>query len=175
MKLKLLSLSILLFGLCQAQVQVNIDHIDYQKDAIPKVINNLNKKSQSGLMDLNGKSFDINTMLGLDPDGIESVNKKMVASNEEKLMVTTKKTYTPKLVSLKDLTAETGLDHKNSIFLIDQKLISGDYSNIFVDKNFVLQIKADHINSSANEELAIISIFTNSKKNRENSKKIMIK
>ncbi|MBP2616647.1 hypothetical protein [Chryseobacterium jejuense] len=173
MKIKLLFTLLVSFNFCTAQI--NIDHIDFQKDSIPKVINNTNKKPLLETLELNGKLLPSNTIFGLDPDRIESVTRKSVSSNEEKIIVKTKTDYTPKLISLIDLLKETNLNLKNFIIFIDGKPIDSEFDKTCVDKDFILQIKAENIQSDGKQDVVLVNIFTKSKKNIDKSKVMLIK
>ncbi|WP_333597101.1 hypothetical protein [Chryseobacterium flavum] len=173
MKIKYLFTLLVSFNFCTAQI--TIDYIDFQKDSIPKVINNINKKSLPETLELNGKLLEANTICGLDPDRIESVSRKVMSSAEERIIVKTKTGYTPKLISLIDLLKETNLNLKHFIIFIDRKPIESKFDKTYVDKEYILQIKAENIQSDSNQDLVLVNIFTKSKKNIAKAKELRIK
>lgn len=173
MKAKLLFISLVISNLSLAQIKV--EYIDFKKDSLPKIINNISKKPLGIKLDLNGELMESSTMFGLDPAGIESVTRNIKSSNEEIIVVKTKQSYSPNLVSLINLIEQTNLNLDNFIILIDQQIINGKFDKIFVDKNYILQIKAENIQSKDNKTLAFVSIFTKSNKNIDEAKKQIIK
>lgn len=155
--------------------QITIDYIDFQKDPIPKVINNIGKKVPLTTLELDKKPMDISTIFGIDPEGIESINRKTINSNEEKLIIKTKQSYAPKLISVLDLLNKEDLNLKDFVIFIDRKPIYSELAKVFIDENFILQIKTDNIQSNKKENLALVSIFTKSKKNIDEAKTQKIK
>lgn len=146
-----------------------------KKDSLPKIINNLNKKKHLQFLDLNGKIVDGSSILGLDPEGIESFDRKIVTTDNEWIFVKTRKDYIPELISVKNLLTQYNFDSKNSLILIDGQPVIGDSKKVFFDRNYILQIKAESVHSEENKSFALVSIYTKSKKNLDQAKEQVIK
>lgn len=87
MKAKLLFLSLVISN--SSITQIKVEYIDFKKDSLPKIINNINKKPLEIKLDLNGELVESSTMFGLDPAGIESVTRTIKSSHEEIIVVKT--------------------------------------------------------------------------------------
>lgn len=60
--------------------------------------------------------------------------------------------------------------------MIDGNLISGDYSDYFVDENYLLSITIDKVeNTKENIHIDVIKLITKSEENIRKSKQIIIR
>ena len=83
------------------------------------------------------------------------------------IRVKTKNNYNPKSLSLQEIKEKyTKLKSKSSIFMIDGVIVNADYSNYFVDENYILSIIVDRIeNPKENIDLGLIKLLTKSEEN----------
>ncbi len=153
-------------------------------DTIPQVSYiNPNGEGKKPALYINRKYTGETFLKTINPLHIDSINvvKRDVEIEGKKyygqIFVQLKKDYHPKLISLTDLKLKfTNPVNTPSIFMIDNELISGDYSKYVVDENYILKIIVEKVdNREENMQVNMIRILTRTKENIENSKHIGIR
>ena len=153
-------------------------------DTIPKV--SYITKSLTGknpVYYLNGQLANANTLTTLDPKNIESINvvkKPIEIENKQyegQIFIKTKASYHPKWISLNDLKSKyTNLGKGSTLFMIDDKVIDGDYDKYIVDENYILQINVEKVeNKAENLEFYLVKLLTRTEVNIKESKKIYLR
>lgn len=160
-------------------------------DSVVKVVNldeykELEKKFHSGkgkALFLNGKQVDASVWSTLPFSIMDSayvVNENMSidqVSYFRQYYFKTKRSFTPKLVSLNDLKAKyVNLKTKHTIFMLDGNIIDADYDQYIVDENYILQILVETMPSTKkNRDIGFIRLLTRSPENVKKSKEIRIR
>jgi len=119
----------------------------------------------------------------LNPQLIDSINvvKRDTEIDGKKyygqIYIQLKKDYYPKLITLTDLKLKfTKPTSTPSIFMLDNEIISGDYSKYIVDENYILKIIIEKIdNKEENLQVNIIRLLTKTEENIKKSKQIWIR
>lgn len=132
---------------------------------------------------INGKYINETILKTINPQFIDSINvvKREVdidgKSYYGQIYIKLKKNYNPKLISLADLKLKyTNLTNTSSIFMLDNEIISGDYSKYIVDENYILKIIIEKIdNKEENLQVNIIRLLTKTEENIKKSKQIWIR
>ena len=153
-----------------------------KNDTIIKVVyNNKIKNTSSPAYFLNGKLINESLINTIDPNEIE--NLKVEKENIEienvkyfgKILIDTKAGYIPKIISLNNLKLKyTNINDSSAIFQLDNEIINSDYNEYLVDENYILRIEVEKY-ENGNIRLHFIKIYTKSKENVINSKKIIIR
>lgn len=123
------------------------------------------------------------TISAFDPDVIEKmivIKEKIEIYGKEyfgQIYITTKDSYTPKLISLYDLQLKhTNIKNGSTVFFIDDNIVKEDVSKCKIDENYVLEIIVNNIiTQQENTKLSIIRIITKTEENIIKSKKILIR
>lgn len=131
---------------------------------------------------LNGK-FIGGSLPGINPNTIESITVLKGADTingmqyNGRILIKTKLSYTPKLVTLNELKFKyTNLADKSVVFMIDGSIINADYDKYLVDENNVLQIIVDDINNPKEKiQLELVKVLTKTDENIKKSKEIRIR
>lgn len=132
---------------------------------------------------INGKLIGETILSAINPLLIENINvvKRDVEVDGKKyygqIYIQLKKDYHPRLISLKDIKLKlTKPTNAPSIFIIDSKIISGDYSKCIVDENHILRIIVEKIeNKEENLQVNVIRLLTKTEENIKNSKQILLR
>jgi len=132
---------------------------------------------------INGKYINETILKTINPQLIDSINvvKRDVdidgKSYYGQIYIQLKKNYNPKLISLADLKLKyTNLTNTSSIFMLDNEIISGDYSKYILDENYILKIIIEKIdNKEDNLQVNIIRLLTKTEENIKKSKQIWIR
>lgn len=132
---------------------------------------------------INGKFF-LGSLLGtIDPSQIDSLyvvkdNIKIDGfTYSGQVYIRTKKTYTPRFISLNALKEKhTDLKKMSTVYMIDGDIINGDYDRYMVDENYILRIIVDRIENAKDKiDLVVIKLLTKSAQNINKSKEIRIR
>jgi hypothetical protein len=132
---------------------------------------------------INGKLIGETILGAINPQLIDSMNvvKRDVEVDGKKyygqIYIQLKKDYHPRLISLTEIKLKlTKPINAPSIFIIDNKIISGDYSKHIVDENYILRIIVEKIeNKEENLQVNMIRLLTKTEENIKNSKQIWIR
>lgn len=132
---------------------------------------------------INGKYINETILKTINPQLIDSINivKRDVEIDGKnyygQIYIQLKKDYNPKLISLADLKLKyTNRTNAASIFMIDNEIISGDYSKYIIDENYILKIVVEKIdNNEENLQVNIIRLLTKTEENIKKSKQIWIR
>ena len=132
---------------------------------------------------INGKYINESILKTINPQLIDSINvvKRDVEINGKnysgQIHIQLKKYYNPKIISLVDLKLKyTNVTNAASIFMIDNEIISGDYSKYIVDVNYILNITVEKIdNKEENLQVNIIRLLTKTEANIKKSKQIWLR
>lgn len=132
---------------------------------------------------INGKYINETILKTINPQLIDSINvvKRDVEIDGKnyygQIYIQLKKDYTPKLISLADLKLKyINLTNAASIFMIDNEIISGDYSKCIIDENYILKIVVEKIdNNEENLQVNIVRLLTKTEENIKKSKEIILR
>ena len=132
---------------------------------------------------INGKYMNATILKTINPQLIDSIN--VVKHDVEidgknysgQIHIQLKKDYNPKIISLADLKLKyTNVKNAASIFMIDNEIISGDYSKYIVDENYILNITVEKIDhKKENLQVNIIRLLTKTEANIKKSKQIWLR
>ncbi len=94
-----------------------------------------------------------------------------------KVIIETKSSYNPKLISLNDLkTKYTNLKDNPTIFKIDNEIIYANYDNFIVDEKFILKIIVENYeNEEEKLSVSFVNLITKTEENIKKSKEIIIR
>lgn len=132
---------------------------------------------------LNGQFVCATLLKTLNPDFIEGINVEKQEIEIEgikyygRILINTKSTYKPKLISLNDLKLKyTDLKSTSTIFMIDNEIINEDYDKSLVDEDYILKISIEKIkNKSERLNLNLVKILTRTEENLKKSREIIIR
>jgi hypothetical protein len=132
---------------------------------------------------LNGQFVCGTLVKTLNPDIIESINVEKQEIEIEgikyygQILINTRSTYKPKLISLSDLKLKyTDLKSTSTIFMIDNEIINEDYHKSLVDENYILKISIEKIeNKGERLNFNLIIILTRTEENLKKSREIIIR
>ena len=119
----------------------------------------------------------------IDPNLIESINVHKDSLQIEnvkyygQIYLTTKKYYTPKLISLTELKDKyTILKREPAIFIVDGEIVTSDYDKYVVDENLLWQIIVDKVeNEKENINLKFIKLLMKTEENMKKAKEFRIR
>lgn len=131
---------------------------------------------------INGKLVYESYFKTLNPNEIENINiekDEITIDNTKyfgKIIIKTKTSYNPQLITLNDLKLKyTSVSKNPTIFKIDHETINADYEIFLVDENNILSINVEEfVNTFENIKINIINIITKSEENLKKSKEIRI-
>lgn len=153
-------------------------------DTIPQVsFVNQNSTERNPAYYINGKYVNGTIIKTINPRLIDSirVEKQDVEIGGKKyygqIYIRLKEGYQPKAISLTDLKLKyTNLANAPSIFMIDDEIISGDYSEYIVDEKYILKIMVEKVvDKEANLQVNMVRLLTKSEENIKKSKEIRIR
>lgn len=103
-----------------------------------------NVENKTVLM-LNGTEYNYSSAYGINVEEVRSV-KTEKGKEKDKIIIETKEGYTPDIESLQkiieDRFKDIGVDY---IAVLDGRTMVGNYKNIVIDKNIILNISKDNI------------------------------
>nr|WP_315153193.1 hypothetical protein [uncultured Flavobacterium sp.] len=151
-----------------------------EQDTILKVVHVIKYKgAKKTAYFLNGVLVNQSVTKFLDPNKIESV--KVEKENIEientkysgKVIIETKNNYKPNLISLNDLRLKyTTVPENAAIFQIDNEIVDSDYQTYLIDKNYILKIVVNKLESP---DLTLIKVVSKSEENIKKSNEIIIR
>lgn len=159
-------------------------NVSSENDTIIKVVykNKIEDKKNPAFF-INGKFTNdglLKTINANDIANIKVEKENFEYDNVEyfgKILIETKDSYKPKLISLNDLRLKhTNIRENSVIFLIDEDIINADYDKYLIDENYILSIVVEKFEKE-NEKLNInfIKLVTKTEENIKKSKEIRIR
>ncbi|PKB17221.1 hypothetical protein [Flavobacterium sp. 5] len=151
-----------------------------EEDTIIKVVHVIKFKSgKNPAYFLNGKLVDQSILKFLDPNKIKNltVEKENIEIGNikyaGKIIIETKNNYKPNLISLDELRKRyTTLEEGSVIFQIENEIVDGNYKTYLVDKNYILKITVNKLESL---NLSVIKVISKSEENIKKSNEIIIR
>jgi hypothetical protein len=151
-----------------------------EQDTIIKVVNVIKYKgAKKTAYFLNGALVSQSVLKFLDPNKIENVKVEKEDIEIEKtkysgkITIETKNNYKPNLISLNELRLKyTTVPENAVIFQIDNEIADGDYKTYLIDKNYILKITVNKLESP---DLSLIKVISKSEGNLKKSNEIIIR
>lgn len=151
-----------------------------EQDTIIKVVHVIKfKGGKKPAYFLNGELVNQSVLNFLDPNKIENV--KVEKGDIEvgntiyagKITIETKNNYKPNLISLNELRKKYTTVQENSvIFQVDNEIVDGDSQTYLVDKNYILKII---VNKLETPDVTLIKVLSKSEGNIKKSNEIIIR
>ena len=111
----------------------------------------------------NGVNYSYESIYGINSDKISEVRRE-IDKGKEYIIINTNKEYFPDFVTLEDIAKEKKI--KNYLVLVDDRVITGVYRIVYIDKKVILDIKDSEIVFNK-KTLKVLSIKTTSGAKRE--------
>ena len=111
----------------------------------------------------NGVNYSYESIYGINSDKISEVRRE-IDKGKEYIIINTNKEYFPDFVTLEDIAKEKKI--KNYLVLVDDRVITGAYRTVYIDKKVILDIKDSEIVFNK-KILKVLSIKTTSGAKRE--------
>ena len=106
----------------------------------------------------NGVNYSYESIYGINSDKISEVRRE-IDKGKEYIIINTNKEYFPDFVTLDDIAKEKKI--KNYLVLVDDRVITGVYRTVYIDKKVILDIKDSEILFNK-KTLKVLSIKTTS-------------
>ena len=100
------------------------------------------------------------SIYGINSDKISEVRRE-IDKGKEYIIINTNKEYFPDFVALEDIAKEKKIKDKNYLVLVDDRVITGAYRTVYIDKKGILDIKDSEITFNK-KTLKVLSIKTTS-------------
>ncbi|MHA7108745.1 hypothetical protein ACRTDU_01390 [Sunxiuqinia elliptica] len=111
-------------------------------------------------------------------DSLKVFRKEITIDGENyygKLDIKLKKDYQPKFISLMELKKKhTSLSNQSAIFMLDNEVIKGEYTQCLVDENNILQLIIDQVKTN-DTAIDLIRILTKTEDNIKQAQTIHIR
>ncbi|PJJ10706.1 hypothetical protein CLU83_4162 [Flavobacterium sp. 1] len=151
-----------------------------EQDTIIKVVHVIKYKGgKKPAYFLNGELINQSILNFLDPNKIENVKVEKEDIEIEntkyagKITIETKNNYKPNLISLNELRKKYTTVQENSvIFQVDNEIVDGDPQTYLVDKNYILKII---VNKLETPDVTLIKVLSKSEGNIKKSNEIIIR
>jgi hypothetical protein len=152
-----------------------------EQDTVIKVVHVIKfKGAKKPAYLLNGQLVNQNVLKFLDPNKIENVKvekEDIEIGNTKyagKIIIETKNNYKPNLISLNELRKKytTVQDDDLTVFQIDNEIVDSDYQTYLIDKNYILKIS---VNKLETPNLTVIKVSSKSEENIKKSNEIIIR
>ena len=104
----------------------------------------------------NGVNYSYESIYGVNSGKISEVRRE-IDKGKEYIIVNTNKEYYPDFVTLEDIAKEKKIKSKNYLVLVDDRVITGAYRTVYIDKKVILDI-----NVFNKKTLKVLSIKTTS-------------
>ena len=111
----------------------------------------------------NGVKYSYESIYGINSDEISEIRRE-IDKGKEYIIINTNKEYFPDFVALEDIAKEKKI--KNYLVLVDDRVITGVYRIVYIDKKVILDIKDSEIVFNK-KTLKVLSIKTTSGAKRE--------
>ena len=106
----------------------------------------------------NGVNYSYESIYGINSDKISEIRRE-IDKGKEYIIINTNKEYFPDFVTLDDIAKEKKI--KNYLVLVDDRVITGAYRTVYIDKKVILDIKDSEIVFNK-KTLKVLSIKTTS-------------
>ena len=106
----------------------------------------------------NGVNYSYESIYGINSDKISEVRRE-IDKGKEYIIINTDKEYFPDFVTLEDIAKEKRIKSKNYLVLVDDRVITGAYRTVYIDKKVILDIKDSEIVFNK-KTLKVLSIKT---------------
>ena len=106
----------------------------------------------------NGVNYSYGSIYGINSDKISEVRRE-IDKGKEYIIINTNKEYFPDFVTLDDIAKEKKI--KNYLVLVDDRVVTGAYRTVYIDKKVILDIKDSEIVFNK-KTLKVLSIKTTS-------------
>ena len=106
----------------------------------------------------NGVKYSYESIYGINSDEISEIRRE-IDKGKEYIIINTNKEYFPDFVALEDIAKEKKI--KNYLVLVDDRVITGAYRTVYIDKKVILDIKDSEIVFNK-KTLKVLSIKTTS-------------
>ena len=113
----------------------------------------------------NGVNYSYESIYGINIDKISEIRRE-IDKGKEYIIINTNKEYFPDFVALEDIAKEKKIKNKNYLVLVDDRVITGAYRIVYIDKKVILDIKDSEIVFNK-KILKVLSIKTTSGAKRE--------
>jgi len=113
----------------------------------------------------NGVNYSYESIYGINSDKISEIRRE-INKGKEYIIINTNKEYFPDFVTLEDIAKEKKIKNKNYLVLVDDRVITGVYRIVYIDKKVILDIKDSEIVFNK-KTLKVLSIKTTSGAKRE--------
>ena len=113
----------------------------------------------------NGVNYSYESIYGINSDKISEIRRE-IDKGKEYIIINTNKEYFPDFVALEDIAKEKKIKNKNYLVLVDDRVITGAYRIVYIDKKVILDIKDSEIVFNK-KTLKVLSIKTTSGAKRE--------
>ena len=104
----------------------------------------------------NGVNYSYESIYGINSDKISEIRRE-IDKGKEYIIINTNKEYFPDFVTLDDIAKEKKI--KNYLVLVDDRVITGVYRTVYIDKKVILDIKDSEILFNK-KTLKVLSIKT---------------
>ena len=111
----------------------------------------------------NGVNYSYESIYGINSNEISEIRRE-IDKGKEYIIINTNKEYFPDFVTLEDIAKEKKI--KNYLVLVDDRVITGAYRTVYIDKKGILDIKDSEIVFNK-KILKVLSIKTTSGAKRE--------
>ena len=108
----------------------------------------------------NGVNYSYESIYGINSDEISEVRRE-IDKGKEYIIINTNKEYFPDFVTLEDIAKEKKIKSKNYLVLVNDRVITGAYRTVYIDKKGILEIKDSEIVFNK-KTLKVLSIKTTS-------------
>ena len=105
----------------------------------------------------NGVNYSYESIYGINSDKISEIRREIDKGKE--YIINTNKEYFPDFVALEDIAKEKKIKNKNYLVLVDDRVITGAYRTVYIDKKVILDIKDSEIVFNK-KTLKVLSIKT---------------
>ena len=106
----------------------------------------------------NGVNYSYESIYGINSDKISEIRRE-IDKGKEYIIINTNKEYFPDFVTLDDIAKEK--KNKNYLVLVDDRVITGVYRTVYIDKKVIIDIKDSEIVFNK-KTLKVLSIKTTS-------------
>ena len=113
----------------------------------------------------NGVNYSYESIYGINSDKISEIRRE-IDKGKEYIIINTNKEYFPDFVALEDIAKEKKIKNKNYLVLVNDRVITGAYRIVYIDKKVILDIKDSEIVFNK-KILKVLSIKTTSGAKRE--------
>ena len=125
-----------------------------------KICLDYSKETGKTQLVFNGINYSYESIYGINSGEISEVRRE-IDKGKEYIIINTNKEYFPDFVTLEDIAKEKKIKSKNYLVLVNDRVITGAYRTIYIDKKGILDIKNSEILFNK-KTLKVLSIKTTS-------------